>query len=242
MKKKAKIISITFIGTIIVLITVFFVFVNIDKYHTDETALAAAVSDNIVIVTETDGKMIFEPQNAEYGLIFYPGGKVEYSSYSPLMHSLASKNILCIVTSMPFDLAVFNQNAADGIQENYPSVKHWYIGGHSLGGVMATSYVSNHIDDFDGLILLAAYPSVDISNSNLNVISIYGSNDGVLNMGKYRESLSLLPDNRKEFVIQGGCHAYFGSYGSQKGDGIPTITPTEQVQQTTDFILKNIKN
>ena len=44
MKKKAKIISITFIGTIIVLITVFFVFVNIDKYHTDETALAAAVS------------------------------------------------------------------------------------------------------------------------------------------------------------------------------------------------------
>ncbi len=242
MKKKVKIISITFIGTIIVLITVFFVFVNIDKYHTDETALAAAVSDNIVTVIETEGKMIFEPQNAEYGLIFYPGGKVEYSSYSPLMHKLASQNILCIVTSMPFDLAVFNQNAADGIQENYPSVKHWYIGGHSLGGVMAASYVSNHIDDFDGLILLAAYPSVDISNSNLNVISIYGSNDGVLNMGKYRESLSLLPDDRKEFVIQGGCHAYFGSYGSQKGDGIPTITPTEQVQQTTDFILKNIKN
>ena len=156
------------------------------------------------------------------------------------MHSLATQNVLCIVTSMPFDLAVFNQNAADGIKENYPSVKHWYIGGHSLGGAMAASYAANHTDTFEGLILLASYSSVDISISGLNVISVYGSNDGVLDMNKYNESLSLLPADTKEFVINGGCHAYFGSYGPQKGDEKPTITPAEQVQQTTEFILKNI--
>ncbi len=242
MKKKIKFISVTFISVIIVLTAVFFVFVNTDRYHKDETAIVAAVSDNTVTVTETDGKMIFLPQNPKYGLIFYPGGKVEYSSYSPLMHSLAAQNVLCIVTSMPFDLAVFNQNAADGIQENYPSVSHWYIGGHSLGGVMASSYAANHTDTFEGLILLASYSSVDISSSGLNVISIYGSNDGVLNMEKYNESISLLPASKKELIIHGGCHAYFGSYGSQKGDGEPTITPAEQVRQTTEFILKNIIN
>ena len=240
MLTRSKFISVTFIAVIIVLTAVFFVFVNTDRYHKDETAIAAAVSDNIDNVTETDGKLIFSPQNPEYGLIFYPGGKVEYSSYSPLMHRLAAQNVLCIVTSMPFDLAVFNQNAADGIQENYPSVKYWYIGGHSLGGVMAASYASNHTDTFDGLILLASYSSVDISRSGLNVISVYGSNDGVLDMNKYNESLSLLPADTKELVINGGCHAYFGSYGTQKGDGEPTITSAEQVQQTTEFILKNI--
>ena len=105
---------------------------------------------------------------------------------------------------------------------------------------MAASYASNHTDTFDGLILLASYSSVDISSSGLNVISVYGSNDGVLDMNKYNESLSLLPADTKELVINGGCHAYFGSYGTQKGDGKPTITPAEQVQQTTEFILKNI--
>ena len=66
MLTRSKFISVTFIAVIIVLTAVFFVFVNTDRYHKDETAIAAAVSDNIVTVTETDGKLIFSPQNPEY--------------------------------------------------------------------------------------------------------------------------------------------------------------------------------
>lgn len=240
MKKKIKWIVMILVGITVILTAAFFIFVNTDKYYANETALSV-VSDSVVTVTEKDGKMIFAPQTPEYGLIFYPGGKVEYHSYAPLMQSLAEKNILCVVVGMPFDLAVFAPNSADGIQDNYPSVKHWYIGGHSLGGSMAASYAANHTDELDGLILLAAYSTADIRHSGLNVISIYGSNDNVLNMDTYRKNFSLLPDNTKELVIQGGCHAYFGSYGSQKGDGTPQITAAEQVRQTTEFILKNIE-
>ena len=36
--------------------------------------------------------------------------------------------------------------------------------------------------------------------------------------------------------LGGGCHAQFGSYGPQNGDGIPTISGEEQVRQTAEAI------
>jgi hypothetical protein len=35
-------------------------------------------------------------------------------------------------------------------------------------------------------------------------------------------------------VIDGGCHAYFGMYGEQKGDCVPTVTDEEQIFLTAD--------
>ena len=39
-----------------------------------------------------------------------------------------------------------------------------------------------------------------------------------------------------ETIIDGGCHAGFGSYGAQKGDGAPVISAEEQQQQTADAL------
>ena len=41
-----------------------------------------------------------------------------------------------------------------------------------------------------------------------------------------------LPDSAQESIIQGGCHAGFGNYGTQEGDGTPAITSEEQIQIT----------
>ncbi len=242
MKKKKILIPSIIIGLVLILSAVFFIYVNIDKYYADETALSAAVSDSKVTVTKENGKMIFTPQSYDHGLIFYPGAKVEYSSYAPLMKELAKRDILCIIVEMPFDLAVFNINAANSVKEEFPLVRHWYIGGHSLGGYIASSYADKHRDELDGLILLAAYTTSDLRDSSLNVISIYGSNDKVLNLNKYKDNYSFLPSDTKELVIQGGCHSFFGSYGVQKGDGIPEISFSEQIKQTADFIEDNINN
>lgn len=59
------------------------------------------------------------------------------------MESLAQKGILCVLVRMPFNLAVFDVNAADGIREMFPEITDWYIGGHSLGGSMAAAYLEN---------------------------------------------------------------------------------------------------
>lgn len=214
-----------------------------DYYHADEEAIAAFKSDQSVTVTElANGDLVFEPESAEAGLIFYPGGKVEYTAYIPLMQECADRGILCALVEMPFNLAVFDINAADGIKEAYPEIKNWYIGGHSLGGSMAASYLEKHIDDFEGLILLGSYSTVDFSDSNLKVLSIYGSEDRVLNKEKYEQNKSNLPDDYSETVIDGGCHAFFGVYGNQDGDGTPTITNEEQIQLTAEKIAAFAEN
>ena len=66
------------------------------------------------------------------------------------------------------------------------------------------------------------YYHADLTDSGLRVYSTYGSEDGVLNREKYEADRTNLPQDTTETVIDGGCHAGFGSYGAQKGDGTPT--------------------
>ena len=70
----------------------------------------------------------------------------------------------------------------------------WYIGGHSLGGAMAASYAAKKGTPLNGVILLAAYP-IKALDSGLLLISIYGSEDGILNMDKLSQSIQFAPDN-----------------------------------------------
>ena len=213
-----------------------------DFYRADEKALSAfSVSQSVQTETDENGTKIYKPKSAETGLIFYPGGKVEYTAYEPLMKACAEKGIMCVLCEMPFNLAVFDINAADGFQKKYPEIKNWYIGGHSLGGSMAASYLSENIDSYKGLILLGSYSTEDFSETDIDVLSVYGSEDQVLNRDKYAEYLPNLPEDFSEFVINGGCHAYFGMYGKQSGDGNPTITNKEQITLTAEKISEFCK-
>lgn len=213
-----------------------------DYYKADENALQAMTKQNDGIEVQEDNKGIyFTPENTETGLIFYPGGKVQCEAYAPLMRACAQKGIFCALLKMPGNLAVLKPNAADGIQEKYPQIKNWYIGGHSLGGAMSASYVAKHAEKYKGLILLAAYATSDLHETNLRVLSIYGSEDGVLNRESYEKNKSNLPKNSTEKILDGGCHAYFGSYGAQKGDGNPSITSQKQVEETVECIVRFLK-
>ena len=75
-----------------------------DYYRADAEALA--LTDGL------DGDLVWVPEDAEAGLIFYPGGKVDQAAYAPLMAALADRGILCVVTEMPFHLAVLDMDAA----------------------------------------------------------------------------------------------------------------------------------
>ncbi len=90
----------------------------------------------------------------------------------------------------------------------------------------------------DGLLLLAAYPTKDLSDTDISAVTIYGSEDGILNMNKVVEGRDLLPEKSVEICIDGGNHARFGSYGEQKGDGQATISGEEQRRQTVEAFLK----
>ncbi|MDE6407936.1 MAG: DUF4832 domain-containing protein, partial [Anaeroplasmataceae bacterium] len=226
------------LGVILAIFIALTIYVNI-YYSANSYAKEELKSNEIVEVSHEKNYYVFKPEVYDTGIIFYPGGKVDAKAYAPLLKSLAREGILCILCEMPFRLAVLNSNAADGIQEKF-EVEHWYMAGHSLGGSMAASYIAKHSKEYDGLILLAAYSTVDLSDTDLKVLSIYGEYDRVLNRKKYEESLSKLPNHYNEYVIRGGCHAFFGSYGAQKGDGTPTITNEQQIEETVSFILENM--
>ena len=91
-------------------------------------------------------------------------------------------------------------------------------------------------DNLAGLVLLAAYSTDDLSGTDLQALTVYGTADEVLNRGKYDTCRANLHSDTIEVVIQGGCHSYFGSYGMQDGDGTPTITNEEQLTRTADAI------
>ena len=101
---------------------------------------------------------------------------------------------------------------------------------------MASNYAAAHSEDFDGLILLAAYSTKDLTGTTLRALSVYGSEDGVMNQESYEKNRANLPADTVEVVLEGGCHAQFGSYGPQDGDGVPTISGEEQVRQTAEVI------
>ena len=214
MNRKVKVLIVITVGLLILGISCG-IYVS-DYYHADEPALSAMAGSNRVEVSQMDDLTVFAPGDPVAGLIFYPGGKVEYTAYSPLMLALAEQDILCVLLEMPFNLAVLDMAAAEGIPEQYPKIEHWFIGGHSLGGSMAASYAAEHAEDYAGLVLLAAYSTAEIAD--MDVISLYGSEDGVLNREKYQEYRGNLPESTEEIVIEGGNHAGFGSYGFQEGD------------------------
>lgn len=219
-----------------------------DYYHAGPAAQAALASDSRVTVWEVDGgDLVFRPaQDAEpadgAGLVFYPGGKVEYTAYAPLMRACAERGVTCVLVRMPLNLAVLDPNAADGVAGQVSPDLRWYVGGHSLGGAMAATYADAHADSLDGLVLLGAYSTADLTDTSLSALCAYGTEDGVLNRQKYEEDRDNLPADTREDVIQGGCHAYFGDYGAQEGDGTPTISREDQTEQAAEAIEQLVEN
>lgn len=238
-KKPAKLISLMCVVVLVIAVCAAYLG---DFYRADTDSIDAFTPANVVEQYQNDdGYLIFEPDETTTGFIFYPGGKVEHTAYIPLMENLASEGILCVLVEMPFHLAVLDMDAAEGIPEQFPQIESWYIGGHSLGGAMAASYLSECADKFDGLVLLGAYSTADLSETDISVLSIYGSEDQVMDREKYELNKSNLPENFTEIVMEGGCHAYFGMYGMQDGDGTPTISNEDQIELTSNYIISMIE-
>ena len=234
-KVRAALISlVSLIGVVLVLCTVCLVFL-LDCYKADTAAVEAFAKENDVEYVTKDNITVFETEGAECGFIFYPGAKVEHEAYIPLMKALAEKGILCALVEMPLYFPLADADAAEKVLETYPDISRWYIGGHSLGGYAASMYLEKEHEKYEGFVLLASYSGKDLSKTELDVITIYGSEDAIMNRERYEEGLALLPETFQEMVIEGGCHAYFGMYEGQDRD-LAVITNKDQIKLTADLI------
>lgn len=216
------------LGVVVLLLALcagaFFWYVS-DYYRAEDVALDVLAQDSGISVQ--DNLTVLSPTvPSDTAIIFYPGAKVEAEAYLPLLEQIKQTGVTCILVHMPFNMAIFDTDAAEDVMEQFPDIQHWYMAGHSMGGAMASQFASEHQDEIDGLILLGAYIYGDYPDEK--TLTVYGSlNQSVEDHIDYTENI---------VEIEGGNHAQFGNYGPQKGDLPATISAAEQQAQTVDAI------
>lgn len=240
---------------ILIFVTVGFVLWALNPLGPGAGALQALESDDFVQVTTLPNRWILfdpapEPQvelgNHPQGLIFYPGGRVDYRSYAPALRKIAETGLPVVLVPAPLNLMVLGSGRARQVLERFPQVNEWALAGHSLGAAMAAYLLYSQPElqnQITSLVLWAGYPAEgwDLSSSNVSVLSISAEKDLVFNRESFTNTKILLPENTQFIEILGGNHAGFGDYGPQPNDGRATITwerqSTEVAVITAGFIF-----
>jgi hypothetical protein len=206
----------------------------------DEALLAAAIADERVEVIEQDGTFTLRPVDGDAGtgIVFYPGARVEPAAYVPnWIPIVAESGVEVVIPRMPLNLAVLGRSRADDVIDATPDIERWFVGGHSLGGAMATSWLGATDDERAvGAILWASYPTGGAGLDErpaLQVLSVGGTRDGLSTPDDLRERRELLPPDAELVFVEGMNHAQFGRYGAQRGDLPPTIDDDEAADELT---------
>jgi hypothetical protein len=237
-KKLAKILLIGIPVIAILLISGMFVWSKTSTYPARSVAVSALESTDSVTVTQ-DKYIVFMPADeTDTGLIFYPGGLVEPTAYSPILKKIAESGVLVVITPMPLNLAIFNTGAANAVIDEFPQITNWFLAGHSLGGAAAGIYTENYPSQIKGLAFWDSYPpqSADLSDNNIVVWSIYGTTNGIPNTDNFDDNKVLNPTTTKYIGIEGASHAQFGDYGPQKGDVEPSVLLSEQHEKVFEIM------
>jgi pimeloyl-ACP methyl ester carboxylesterase len=199
----------------------------------DGNGVTVDVSRSAIRLTPVD-------EQRAIGLAFYPGAKVDPQAYAHVLRPLAEAGFPVVIFKQPYNLAILDSNAADAvIGDPDDTVDRWAVGGHSLGGAMASRYAETNRDELVGLLLYAAYPVQDMSDrTGLAVTSIFGTNDGLATPADIEERAPDLPASTEYVPIDGGIHSFFGDYGLQNGDGSPGTTRADAQRQIADASIR----
>ena len=212
--------------------------VRIDPVCSDDACLEALVAQR--------GGITLSPTAAPpvAGIVIYPGAQVDPRAYVPLALDLVEGGLEVVIVPMPDGYALGGFDRAADIIAARPDVARWFVGGHSMGGVMAAHFHKTHPGvDVAGLILWGAYtdPDDDLSGEDLPVLSIFGLKDGLVTPEEIEDGRDLLPDRTVFVPIRGGNHAQFGHYGTQEGDRTAAISPASQQEQISATTLHFVR-
>ena len=238
-KKRTKKIVILISGVLLAVVGVCvgLLWIYTSDYYRSEVSVEDFTESFEYNIEEISTGIFVDGKGTEDAIIFYPGAKVEYTAYLPLCVKLAKQGVDCFLVEMPFHLAIFGMNKAGKIMNNY-EYENWYLAGHSLGGALGANYVADHVEDFKGLVMLAAYPTKALDSEELRVLSVYGNKDEVLNKENLKVGKEFVPEHYTEVGLGGANHAGFANYGPQEGDGEATMEREKQQDMTVQYILK----
>lgn len=197
--------------------------------------VAAVEGDDRIVIRDDPGAIVLSPASGvvDVGLVYIPGAKVDAWAYAAKMSGVVAESGVTVVIAKPWlNLAFFDLRPLFSFSELAPDIETWMVGGHSLGGVRACQLAN----DADALALFASYCANDLSGSDLPVLSLGGSQDGVSTPQDIADALPRLPADAIVVEIEGASHSSFGDYGPQPGDGTPTISDDDMTSRLTELV------
>jgi len=215
------------------------------SYESDGVDKSFLQSNSLVNVEDVSDYYVFTPKKEfKNVVIFYPGAMVETEAYVALCRKLADQNMKVYLIKMPWRLASKGYNKPKELHLFDDATKKYILAGHSQGGKMAAQFVYENPKLIDKLILIGTSHPRDISlaDSQIPILKIYGSKDGVADEGSILKNKSKLPENANFLKIEGANHCQFGYYGFQLGDDKATISREQQQKETLNAMLSFIND
>ena len=205
------------------------------------TTASVAFQETQLAAWDGDAYYAFKPLLAEptVGFIFYPGAYVDPRAYAPCAAEIAAAGYLVVIVTMPGDFPEFGYERADQVLDDFASIATWAIGGHSMGGKMGCKYLLERgcPASIPAVILWASRPShyYDLHATDIDALSVYGTNDGIASPAIIADSHNHLPADTTWVEIEGGNHTQFGSYDTsprpvQRNDHAADISRSDQQQ------------
>lgn len=241
LKKTTKGVLVGIVGAILLALGIGFVVIKAKTYQPAELARQALTSKEVKI-EEKEKLTIFspiQPDKDKPAVLFYQGALVEEASYSYLAEALAQRGYSVYLLHHPLNLPVLAMNAGEQVMKDH-QLTRVVVGGHSLGGVVASRFARQQENgSLAGIFFLASYPDGKGSLASFQgpVLSITASKDQVLNWDNYQKSQQYLPEHTTFVSIAGGNHSGFGAYGQQKGDGKVSLTTKEQQEEVVNYLV-----
>jgi len=214
-------------------------------FHGTADSIEDARANENVSVGQAHGGYVLTPTGtvSDRALVFYPGARVEPDAYLATFAPVVERSgVTVYVPDVPLNIGLLGVGTAGGIQAANDAVEHWYVGGHSLGGVAACRYAANNPGDVDGLVLFGSYCDVDLGDQSLAVLSVTGSRDTVLDREAYAEGRARLPADAQFREIEGVNHSQFGSYRGQRGDRAATVGYDEAHDRIAAVVVEWLAN
>ena len=197
-----------------------------------------------VTITEVPGVgLAYTPSAFSYkcALVYVPCALVEHAAYAPLCHAIARQSGCAVVlVQVPFRLAgmITASRRVSAAIRALPGVRRWFIGGHSMGGNFAASWLKANQGTMQGIIFHGAFSTAVSGESSLRYLSVQAEHDGLFPHTKAESAFSKLPPGSlSRVLVRGGNHAGFGHYGPQifpKADGERTISLEKQQALVAD--------
>lgn len=218
---------------VLVLAVVAFLVYAHDVMPGDREDSLSAWRDPAVAIRDEGDALVMTPVDdaTGVGLVFVPGAKVDPGAYLATFDDVVAAGTTVVVTKPTLNLAILDARPLATFTALAPEVDTWTVGGHSLGGVRACQLASDAEQGAEpvvsGLLLFGSYCLADLSEADLDVLSLAGGEDGLSTPADVEDRRGNLPDDADLVVLPGVSHAQFGSYGRQPGDGTPTVSRYE---------------